>query len=100
MQFMVIAFDGTDDEAATRRMAVREDHLKSAKELYGNGALLYAAGILDDDGNLVGSMMVCDFPSQEDLEERWLKNEPYITGGVWKEIAIKRVQVAPFLSDA
>ena len=100
MQFMVIAFDGTDGEAEERRMAVREKHLESAKELYGNGKLLYAAGILDDDGNLVGSMMICDFPTKEDLEAQWLNNEPYITGNVWKEIAIKRVQVASFLSNA
>lgn len=100
MQFMIIAFDGTDDEAEERRIVVREDHLKSAKELYGKGTLLYAGGILDDDGKLIGSMMICDFPSREDLEEQWLNKEPYITGGVWKEIAIKRVEVAQFLSNA
>jgi uncharacterized protein YciI len=99
VQFMVIGSDGTDDGARERRMAAREDHLKSAKELYGRGALLYAAGILDDDGRLVGSMMICDFPSREDLEEQWLKKEPYITGGVWKDIGVKRVQVAPFLDN-
>ena len=41
MQFMVIAFDGTDDEAEERRIVVREDHLKSAKELYGKKQIKY-----------------------------------------------------------
>ena len=96
MQFIVIAYDGTDSQALARRMAAREAHLKSARELYDNGKWLYASGILDDDGMMIGSMIVCDFPSREELEKQWLKNEPYVTGNVWDKISIHRTQVAPF----
>lgn len=96
MQFMVIGHDGTDADALARRMAVREAHLKSGKELYDAGKWLYAAGILNDAGTMVGSMIVCDFPSREEIERQWLKKEPYITGRVWQKIEIHRVQVAPF----
>ena len=97
MQFIVIGYDGTDERAVDRRMAVREEHLRTAKEMYGNGKLLYAAGILDDDEVMTGSMIVCDFPSREAMENEWLKTEPYILGDVWKKIEIKRCQTAPFI---
>jgi uncharacterized protein YciI len=94
MQFIVIAYDGTDEKALERRLAVREAHLKSAKEMFDSGKWLYAAGILDDAGKMIGSMIVCDFPSREELEE-WLKEEPYVVGNVWKKINVNRAQVAP-----
>jgi uncharacterized protein YciI len=96
MQFIVIAYDGTDDKASERRMAVRDAHLKQAKELYDKGQWLYAAGILDDAGKLIGSMIVCDFASRDELDTIWLKNEPYLSGKVWEKIDIRRAQVAPF----
>lgn len=96
MQFIVIAYDGIDSQALARRMTVRESHLKSARELYDNGKWLYASGILDDGGKIIGSMIVCDFPTRLELELQWLKNEPYITGKVWEKISIHRTQVAPF----
>jgi hypothetical protein len=41
-------------------------------------------------------MIVCDFLSREELQEQWLKHEPYIHGNVWKKIEVNRAQVAPF----
>lgn len=99
MQFIVIAYDGTDAKALERRMAVREEHLKQAKMFYDSGKWLYAVGILNDDGILKGSMIVCDFPSRTELEEQWLKNEPYILGNVWEKIDVHRAQVAPFITS-
>jgi uncharacterized protein YciI len=96
MQFIVTAYDDTDNGALERRIAAREAHLVQARRLYDSGKWLYAAGILDDDGKMIGSMIICDFPSREDLEEEWLKTEPYVTGNVWKTMSIHRAQVAPF----
>lgn len=95
MQFIVIAYDGTDQGALERRLAARDAHLKSAKEMFDSGKWLYAAGILNDDGTLIGSMIVCDFASRGELEQ-WLKVEPYVVGDVWKKINVNRAQVAPF----
>jgi uncharacterized protein YciI len=96
MQFMVIGYDGTDADALARRLAVREAHLKLGKELHDAGKWLFAAGILNEAGTLIGSMIVCNFPSREELQRQWLEKEPYITGRVWQKVDIQRVQVAPF----
>jgi uncharacterized protein YciI len=96
MQFIVVAYDGTDEGAMARRLAARDAHLKSAKEYYNTGKWLYASAILNDTGKMIGSMIICDFPSREELQKQWLDYEPYVTGNVWKTIDIKRAQVAPF----
>ena len=97
MQFVIIAYDGTDKAALDRRMAVREAHLALAKEMFGAGKWLYACGILNDDGQLCGSMIVCDFASRDEMDQQWLQKEPYITGNVWQTIKIHQAQVPPFL---
>ena len=96
MQFVLVAYDGTDEGAAERRLAVRAEHLRLGKELHETGKWLYAAGILDDAGKMIGSMIVCDFLSREEMERRWLSREPYIIGKVWQKIDIRRAQAASF----
>ena len=95
MQFVLVAYDGTDKDAMARRMAAREAHLQFGKELYGSGKWLFGAAILDDAGRMIGSMIVCEFESREQLEKEWLSREPYIAGKVWQKIDIHRAQAAP-----
>ena len=94
MQFIVLGYDGTDDKALERRMAVRENHLKYAQEMFDTGKWLYASAILDDNEKMIGSMIVCDYPSREELQEQWLNKEAYVLGDVWKTIKIHRAKVA------
>ncbi len=96
MQFIVIGHDGTDDKALDRRMAARQAHLETAKKMHESGNWLYAAAFLDDDGNMTGSMIVCEFDSLEALHKEWLDNEAYVKGNVWETIEIKQAAVAPF----
>ena len=37
MQFLVLGYDGSDDKAVERRMAVREDHLTGSLRMYATG---------------------------------------------------------------
>jgi len=97
MQFIVIAYDYTDDRAHERRMAAREAHLQQAREFFDSGKWLYAVGILNDDDQLIGSMIVCDFNSREEMQQQWLYDEPYITARVWENIIINRAQIPPML---
>ena len=95
MQYLVVAFDGTDEKALERRMAVREEHLRLAKENFDKGTILFGAGILDENGKMIGSMFVCDLPSREEVDQ-WLKMDPYVTGNVWQKIDVHPALVPPF----
>jgi hypothetical protein len=89
MQFVIIGLDGIDKDAPARRKAARPDHIKRGDELLASGNLWYGAALLNDDGSMKGSMYVMDFPDEEALQE-YLKNEPYVDGGVWREITIHK----------
>lgn len=93
MQFLLLGYDGTDDGALQRRMAVREDHFRRTSLLKKAGEFLFGGAILDEGGKMIGSMIVYDFPDIQSLEEI-LKDEPYLTGGVWKKTEIKPFRLA------
>jgi uncharacterized protein YciI len=94
MKFLITAYDGNDAEALSRRMAARSAHLELGNKMIEQGELLYAAAILDDDNNMIGSSMVVDFPSRNEVDE-WLRIEPYVVGGVWKNIEVKKCRPGP-----
>lgn len=95
MQFIVTGLDGKDADALDRRMAARENHLAIAEKMKESGRWLYAAAMLDDDEKMVGSVIICDFESEAALKKEWLDQEPYVTGGVWKEVSITPAAVPP-----
>ena len=98
MQFLLIAYDGKDSEAEARRFAARPAHLQNIEKLHKEGTHLLGGAILDE-GKMIGSMVVVDYPSQEILESEWLASEPYVTGNVWQKIEIQPFAVAPFFLD-
>jgi uncharacterized protein YciI len=89
-QFLLIAHDGDDAEALDRRMAVRPSHLEGIAPLVEAGQILVGGAILDDEGGMVGSMVLADFPVRAALVE-WVSNDPYVTGDVWR-----RIEVVPY----
>ena len=92
-QYLIIAHDGKDDEALDRRKNIRPLHLAGARKLKENGNFVIGGAMLDDDSNMRGSIMIVQFETKEDFQ-RWYDNEPYITGGVWKEMVVKPFRVA------
>lgn len=92
MEFLVIGYDGKDENAMARRLAVRQNHLGVFDRLAAEGVFKYGAAILDEKGNMAGSVIICNFESREQLEETWLKDEPYVTGDVWRKIEINELK--------
>ena len=93
MQFLVTAYDGKDAGAPARRQAAREAHLAGGRRMKEDGVMLLGAAILDDNGNMIGSSMIVDFPSRADVDA-WLAKDPYTTGGVWKEVSVVPCRVS------
>jgi uncharacterized protein YciI len=94
MQFLVIAYDGTDDKALERRMASREAHLAGIQRMIAEGKALYGVAILNDREQMAGSVMVVEYASRAEVDA-WLKSEPYVTGDVWRKIEVSPARVPP-----
>jgi uncharacterized protein YciI len=92
-QYLIIANDGKDDGALDRRKEVRPLHLAGAKKLKETSNFVIGGAMLDDDGNMRGSIMIVQFETKDDFQ-KWYDNEPYITQGVWKTIEVKPFRVA------
>lgn len=93
MQFLITAYDGKDEEAASRRAAARPAHLDGAKELLEAGHILIGGAILDDEGNMIGSSLIVEFEDRDALDQ-WLNNDPYITGDVWQQVTVQPFRAA------
>ena len=93
MQYLVIPYDY--DDALEKRLEVRDEHVKSTKELMAKGNIINAAALIEDD-KMVGSTLFVEFENDDKLEE-WLENEPYVKAKVWnyEEIQIVPVKLLP-----
>lgn len=92
MQFLVIGKDGKDEKAKERRLDARAAHISLGEMLKLSGNMWYGAALWDANNEMIGSMLLMDFPSRKKLEE-WLEKEPYVTGKVWKSIEILKCNV-------
>jgi uncharacterized protein len=93
MQFLVVAKDGTDGGALERRRKTRPNHLESIGPLVDAGNVLVGGAILDEDGEMIGSVLLLDFPGRSDLDA-WLARDPYVTDGVWQDIEVHPFRTA------
>lgn len=94
MQFVVIAFDGTDEQALERRMAHREEHLAMCRKLKATGNYHSGGAMLDDTGKMIGSVCFYEFASRAEFDI-WLKTEPYIRGNVWQKVEVHPFRIPP-----
>ena len=85
MQFLLVCRDR--DGALTERLAARAEHLAGVLDLWREGRIIDGGAILDPQGRMVGSVVMCDFPDRAALDA-WLAREPYVTRGVWDQIEI------------
>ena len=92
-QYIVTGYDYTDEGAFERRMAVREHHLDGARHLKDNGHYILGGAILNDEGKMIGSVMILQFKTEEGLDA-WKQSEIYITEKIWETVDIKPYRVA------
>jgi len=88
MQFILIAYDGTDTGAPDRRMKSRPEHLEKISKVKKAGKFLCGGAILDEKGTMIGSMIIYEAEDKAELD-RLLKDEPYIYNKIWEKIEIR-----------
>ncbi len=94
MEFIVNGYDYTDVDALKRRTNAREEHVVGIKRMIESKNMLYAAAMLNEKGDMCGSVMFVDFNSREELDE-WLKVESYILNKVWEKVEVIPCKIPP-----
>jgi hypothetical protein len=93
MQFLVVARDGNDEGALERRQRTRPFHLDSIGPLVDAGNVLVGGAILSETGDMIGSMLLVEFPDRADVDA-WLDRDPYVTEGVWRDVEVRPFRTA------
>jgi uncharacterized protein YciI len=92
MQFIVTGHDLPD--ALPRRLEVRQKHIDLCNEMKARGEMHYGVALIDDSGNMKGSVVVVDFPDRAGLDA-YLAREPYVTARVWGKIEVLPCKIGP-----
>ena len=92
-QYLIYAWDGKGQDALERRMSVRPFHFEKARELKAKGNFVFGGAILNDDGKMIGSNMIVQFETDQELKA-WLDSEPYIVNKVWEKFEVRPFKVA------
>ncbi|MBO7601732.1 MAG: hypothetical protein J6S94_01730 [Bacteroidaceae bacterium] len=90
-QFVIKAYDGKGK--LDKRMEVRRRHFEGMEKMKEH--ILCAGGMLDNDGKMMGSLLVMEFETREQLDE-YLSNEPYVVEHVWEQIEVEQMNVVIF----
>ena len=88
MQYVIKAYDG--ENMLEKRMQVRAAHLENLKTI--DGKILCGGGLLDENGNMKGSVLVLEVEDKSKLDA-YLESEPYIKSGVWQKIEVDLMNV-------
>jgi len=92
MLFVLMGMDRPDDGAEIRRLN-RAAHLQFVVEHKGD--FRYGGALLDDDGKMIGSLMMVELPDRAALA-RFLAEEPYSRSGLFEPYVIRETrQVVP-----
>jgi uncharacterized protein YciI len=98
MEFLLIGYDGKDAGAPERRKKHRPAHLEHGSELFEEGNLLYGGAMLDEKGDMIGSVMIARFPTRADLDA-WLKTEPFVLEKVWEKLEVRNFRPGPWFQE-
>jgi uncharacterized protein len=92
-QYLITAYDGTNENALDHRMNIRPYHLEGVKKMKEAGNFIIGGAILNDDANMIGSTMILQFEDPQELQN-WMDSEPYIQQKVWEKFEVKPFRVA------
>ncbi len=92
---VIVAMDGTDAEAPARRLAVRQAHMARVAPLAADGTLALGGAILDAAGARMSGSIAVTAHTTDAAARAWTAADPYVTGGVWRDIALHGTRFAP-----
>lgn len=92
---ITIAHDAQDAGAAARREAARPPHIDRVRGWAKAGTLVLGGAILDaSEAAMIGSIAITAHASDAEAEAAW-SEDPYVTGGVWRDVQRWGTRFAP-----
>ncbi len=88
MQFVILAKDVPGEDTLRRRGNARTEHMEGIRVLKQSGQIIDGGALLDDDGNMCGSLILCDFPDRAALDA-YLDSEIFKREGIWGKIEVR-----------
>jgi uncharacterized protein YciI len=92
-QYLITAYDFTDEQALERRLSARQQHLDGARALKKKGSFIKGGALINELGEMYGSVLILQFESDAELGT-WKEQEPYLIQRVWETITIQAIRVA------
>ncbi|WP_439632393.1 YciI family protein [Shinella sp.] len=87
MQFLIVARDHPGAGPKMKRANARGEHMRLLHQLKAEGKIHDAGAILSEEGEMVGSMIIADFPDRASLDA-YLRLEPFRRDGIWGDVEI------------
>lgn len=87
MLYLVIARDASDPEVFDRRERARPRHLEDLAPAVEEGSVRVAGALLNDAGQPIGSMILVEAQSEDDVREL-LARDVYTRERVWRSFEI------------
>ena len=87
MQFVILAKDVPGEDTLRRRGNARTEHMEGIRELKRSGRMIDGGALIDDEGNMCGSLILCEFPDRAALDT-YLDSEIFKREGIWGEIEV------------
>ncbi|WP_234907047.1 YciI family protein [Rhizobium rhizogenes] len=102
MQFAIIAKDHTVAGTLEKRLAARTEHMEGIRQGKAEGTIIDGGAILNAQGNMAGSVILCEFPDRAALDA-YFAAEPYHRDGIWGAVEVlefRRVDWAKLMGQA
>ena len=87
MQFVIVARDAPGEDTLQRRMSARLEHMDGVRGLKQSGRIIDGGALLDDRGDMCGSLILCDFPDRAALNA-YLESEIFQRESIWETIEV------------
>ena len=99
MQFAIIARDSGAEGTLERRLSCRDEHLERLFTMKRDGKIVDGGAMLDAEGRMVGSVVLCDFPDRATLDN-YLSDEVYAREGIWQDIEVLDMRLVSWPTEA
>ncbi|OXT02370.1 hypothetical protein B7H23_05575 [Notoacmeibacter marinus] len=86
MHYALICTDKPD--SVSLRMETREQHLIWLKAHQANGRAVFGGPFLDDEGTMIGSLLIVDMPDRQ-AAEAMAADDPYAQAGLFASTEIR-----------